>query len=162
MAQFDPRRQPMRLAPHLLTTAAAVGIALVAGQAYEPVRAEEVPALTSEQMAYLETQAYAAAGAPTGLTAPEAIPVQIRRGETFEQAVRRTGIGADEAVHFQSIHLDIGVDALAIQPSDQKFARGGAAVKIEGGGQKDQKSQTDQDNGQGRPDGGARTAAGGL
>ena len=48
-------------------------------------------------MAYLETKAYAAAGAPTGLTAPEAIPVQIRRGETFEQAVRRTGIGADEA-----------------------------------------------------------------
>ncbi|MBB4798116.1 murein DD-endopeptidase MepM/ murein hydrolase activator NlpD [Brevundimonas bullata] len=97
MAQFDPRRQPMRLAPHLLTTAAAVAIALVAGQAYEPVRAEEVPALTSEQIAYLETQAYAAAGAPAGLTAPEAIPVQIRRGETFEQAVRRTGIGAEEA-----------------------------------------------------------------
>ena len=92
MAQFDPRRQPMRLAPHLLTTAAAVAIALVAGQAYEPVRAEEVPALTSEQIAYLETQAYAAAGAPAGLTAPEAIPVQIRRGETFEQAVARTGV----------------------------------------------------------------------
>ncbi|MEG0818304.1 MAG: M23 family peptidase, partial [Brevundimonas sp.] len=74
-----------------------MAIALVAGQAYEPVRAEEVPALTSEQIAYLETQAYAAAGAPAGLTAPEAIPVQIRRGETFEQAVRRTGIGAEEA-----------------------------------------------------------------
>lgn len=87
----------MRLAPHLLTTAAAVAIALMAGQAYEPARAEEVPALTSEQFAYLETQAYAAAGAPAGLTAPEAIPVQIRRGETFEQAVRRTGIGAEEA-----------------------------------------------------------------
>src|SRR5690606_17794889 len=70
MAQFDPRRQPMRLAPHFLTTAAAVTIALMAGQAYEPVRAEEVPALTSEQIAYLETQAYAAAGAPAGLTAP--------------------------------------------------------------------------------------------
>ena len=94
MAQFDPRRQPMRLAPHLLTTAAAVGIALVAGQAYEPVRAEEVPALTSEQIAYLETQAYAAAGAPAGLTAPEAIPVQSPRGGTFGQALRRTRTGA--------------------------------------------------------------------
>jgi len=31
------------------------------------------------------------------MTTPEAIPVQIRRGETFEQAVRRTGVGAEEA-----------------------------------------------------------------
>lgn len=97
MAQFDPRRQPMRLAPHLLTTAAAVAIAMVAGRGYEPAQAEEVPVLTPQQMAYIETQAYAAASAPAGLTAPEAIPVQIRRGETFEQAVRRTGVGAEEA-----------------------------------------------------------------
>lgn len=48
-------------------------------------------------MAAIEAQAFAAAGAPAGLTAPEAIPVQIRRGETFEQAVRRTGIAAEEA-----------------------------------------------------------------
>lgn len=48
-------------------------------------------------MAAIEAQAFAAAGAPVGLTAPEAIPVQIRRGETFEQAVRRTGIAAEEA-----------------------------------------------------------------
>jgi murein DD-endopeptidase MepM/ murein hydrolase activator NlpD len=96
MAQFDPRRQPMRLAPHVLTTAAAVAIAMVAGRGYEPAKAE-APVLTAQQIAYLEAQAYAAAGAPEGLTAPEAIPVQIRRGETFEQAVRRTGIGAEEA-----------------------------------------------------------------
>ncbi len=48
-------------------------------------------------MAAIEAQAFAAAGAPAGLTAPEAIPVQIRRGETFEEAVRRTGIAAEEA-----------------------------------------------------------------
>ena len=89
MAQFDPRRQPMRLAPHLLTTAAAVAIALVAGQAYEPVRAEEVPALTTEQIAYLETQAYAAAGAPAGLTAPEAIPPsRPRRTRRLRRTIR--------------------------------------------------------------------------
>ncbi len=48
-------------------------------------------------MAAIEAQAFAAAGTPAGLTAPEAIPVQIRRGETFEQAVRRTGIAPEEA-----------------------------------------------------------------
>lgn len=97
MAQFDPRRQPVRLAPHLLTTCAAVGIALLAGRGFEQVKAEEVPPLTAEQIEFLEAQAYAAAAAPAGMTTPEAIPVQIRRGETFEQAVRRTGVGADEA-----------------------------------------------------------------
>nr|WP_313633755.1 peptidoglycan DD-metalloendopeptidase family protein [Brevundimonas naejangsanensis] len=97
MAQFDPRRQPVRLAPHLLTTCAAVGIALLAGRGFEQVKAEEVPPLTAEQIEFLEAQAYAAAAAPAGMTTPEAIPVQIRRGETFEQAVRRTGVGAEEA-----------------------------------------------------------------
>lgn len=97
MAQFDPRRQPMRFAPHLLTTAAAVSIALMAGRVYQPAQAQEVPALTEQQIAMLEARAFATAGTPAGLTAPEAVPVEIRRGETFEQAVRRTGIGAEEA-----------------------------------------------------------------
>jgi len=97
MAQFDPRRQPLRLAPHLLTTVAAIGIALVAGKPFESTGSEELPVLTPQQTAYLETQAYAAAAAPAGLNAPEAVPVQIRRGETFEQAVRRAGVGAEDA-----------------------------------------------------------------
>jgi murein DD-endopeptidase MepM/ murein hydrolase activator NlpD len=97
MAQFDPRRQPMRFAPHLLTAAAAVSVAMLAGRVYQPAQAEVVPELTAQQMASLEARAFAAAGTPAGLTAPEAIPVQIRRGETFEQAVRRTGIGAADA-----------------------------------------------------------------
>ena len=97
MAQFDPRRQPMRFAPHLLTAVAAVSVAMLAGRVYQPAQAEVVPELTPQQMASLEARAFESAGTPAGLTAPEAIPVQIRRGETFEQAVRRTGIGAAEA-----------------------------------------------------------------
>ncbi|KAK0330716.1 hypothetical protein LTR94_031759, partial [Friedmanniomyces endolithicus] len=97
MAQFDPRRQPMRLAPHAITAAAAISVALLAGRVYQPAQAEEVPALTPAQMAAMEVQAFAAANTPAGLTAPEAVPVQIRRGETFEQAVRRTGVAAEEA-----------------------------------------------------------------
>jgi len=97
MAQFDPRRQPMRLAPHMLTAVAAISVAMLAGRAYQPAQAEEVPALTSAQMAAMEARAFAAANAPAGLTAPEAVNVQIRRGETFEQAVRRTGVAPEEA-----------------------------------------------------------------
>ncbi len=87
----------MRLAPHALTAAAAVSVALLAGRVYQPAQAEEVPVLSSAQMAAMEAQAFAAANAPAGMTAPEAVPVQIRRGETFEQAVRRTGVAPEEA-----------------------------------------------------------------
>jgi murein DD-endopeptidase MepM/ murein hydrolase activator NlpD len=97
MAQFDPRRQPMRIAPHMLTAVAAISVALFAGRAYQPAQAEEVPALSAAQIAALEARAFASANSPAGLTAPEAVPVQIRRGETFEQAVRRTGVAAEEA-----------------------------------------------------------------
>lgn len=87
----------MRLAPHMLTAVAAISVALFAGRAYQPAQAEEVPPLSATQIAALEAEAFAAAGSPAGLTAPEAVPVQIRRGETFEQAVRRTGVAAEEA-----------------------------------------------------------------
>ncbi|WP_200808901.1 M23 family metallopeptidase [Brevundimonas sp. SH203] len=97
MAQFDPRRQPMRLAPHALTAAAAITVAMIAGKAYQPAQAQEVPAMSSAQMAAMEAKAFAAANAPAGLTAPEAVPVQIRSGETFEQAVARTGVAPAEA-----------------------------------------------------------------
>lgn len=87
----------MRIAPHALTAVAAVSVALLAGRVYQPAKAEEAPPLTAAEIASLEAQAFAAGGMPAGLTLPEAIPVQIRRGETFEQAVRRTGIAAEEA-----------------------------------------------------------------
>ncbi|MFN3815848.1 peptidoglycan DD-metalloendopeptidase family protein [Brevundimonas sp.] len=97
MAQFDPRRQPRRFTPHLFTASAAVAVALLAGKLYQPVTAAEVPPLTAEQIAALEIQAFASAGAPAGMSQPEAVQVQIQRGETLEQAMLRTGIGADEA-----------------------------------------------------------------
>jgi len=101
MAQFDPRRQPMRLAPHVFTAVAAVSVALLAGRIYQPAEAtaEEsgVMRLTDDQVAALEARAFVAAGAPEGLGALEAIPVEVRRGESFEDAVMRTGVEADDA-----------------------------------------------------------------
>lgn len=87
----------MRLAPHMLTAVAAISVAMFAGRAYQPAQAEVVPTLSSAQMAAMEARAFASANAPAGMTAPEAVPVQIRRGETFEQAVRRTGVAPEEA-----------------------------------------------------------------
>jgi len=88
----------MRLAPHVFTAVAAVSVALLAGRVYQPAHAtERAPSLSDAQIDALEARAFAAAGTPEGLEAPEAIPVQIRRGETFEQAVRRTGVAPEEA-----------------------------------------------------------------
>lgn len=67
----------------------------------------------------MEARAFATAGTPEGLTAPEAIPVQIRRGETFEQAVRRTGIAAEEASAVAAT-LSNAVDVSAMR-AGQKF-----------------------------------------
>lgn len=53
--------------------------------------------MTPEQVAALEARAFASAGAPAGMSNPEAVPVQVRPGETFEQAVARTGVGVEEA-----------------------------------------------------------------
>ena len=97
MAQFDPRRQPLRLAPHAFTAFVAIAVALLAGRVYQPAQAETLPPMSAEQLAALEVRAMAAAGTPAGLTAPEEISVQIRKGETFEQAIRRTGVGLEEA-----------------------------------------------------------------
>ncbi|WP_292108764.1 M23 family metallopeptidase [Brevundimonas sp.] len=119
----------MRIAPHALTAVAAISVALLAGRVYQPARAEEAPPLTAADIAYLEARAYAAAGAPEGLGAPEAIPVQIRRGETFEQAVRRTGVAADEASAVAAT-LSNAMDVASI-PAGQRFET--AIAKPRGG-----------------------------
>jgi murein DD-endopeptidase MepM/ murein hydrolase activator NlpD len=119
MAQFDPRRQPMRIAPHAVTAVAALTVALFAGRAYQPAQAEVVPPPSAAQLAMLEANALATASAPDGLTAPEAVPVQIRRGETFEEAVRRTGIAPEEASAVAAT-LSNAVDVTAMR-AGQKF-----------------------------------------
>lgn len=97
MAQFDPRRQPLRFAPHLFTACAAVAVAALVWRVYQPIPTPEVPPMTAAQVAELEARAFAAAAAPAGLSSPEAIEVQVRSGETFEQAVRRAGVDANDA-----------------------------------------------------------------
>ena len=119
----------MRIAPHALTAVAAISVALLAGRVYQPAQAEEAPPLTALQIAQLEARAFAAAGKPAGLTAPEAIPVEIRRGETFEEAVRRTGIAPEEASAVAAT-LANAMDVSSI-PAGQRFET--AIAKPRGG-----------------------------
>lgn len=98
MAQFDPRRQPVRVSPHLFTVCAAVAVAALTWRVYQPMEAAASPAgLTSAQLASLESRAFTDAAALDGMQTPELVPVEVRSGETLAQAVARTGIDANEA-----------------------------------------------------------------
>ena len=66
-------------------------------QFYQPVAVAEVPPMTAAEVAALEAKALAGAASPAGMEAPEAIPVQIRRGESFIDALKRAGIDGEEA-----------------------------------------------------------------
>lgn len=96
MPRFDPRRRPMRFAPHVATAAAAVSVAGVIWNAYQP-SAKPDPTLSSQAVADLEAQAFAAAAAPAGMNRPETVKVRVERGDTLQSALQRTGVAAEEA-----------------------------------------------------------------
>ncbi len=101
MSQFDPRLTPTRYGPALMGCAAvafsaivgAGAAALLQNKAAEPTS----PAPTAAAIRALEHQAFAEAQVRPGLTAAESMPVRIQPGETFEAAVRRTGVAPEEA-----------------------------------------------------------------
>jgi len=100
MPQFDPRTAPTRYAPTLLgalavTLSAVMGAGVASALQKEPGSAEEVPTLVSIKA--LEPQAIAEAQVRPGLSEPTAVPMKILPGETFEAAVRRTGVTPEEA-----------------------------------------------------------------
>lgn len=100
MSQFDPRPTPRRHA-FVLAGCAAVAFSAVLGAGTAALLQRDAPSATPAPSAAairaLEDQAFAEAQSRPGLTAPESMPVSIQPGETFEAAVRRTGVGADEA-----------------------------------------------------------------
>ncbi|MBX7249076.1 MAG: M23 family metallopeptidase [Caulobacteraceae bacterium] len=97
MAQFDPRRQPLRFAPHILTGVAALAVTALIWRVYEPAQAVEVPPLDPTAVAALEQRAFVAAETRPGLDLPETVPVRVRGGETIEDAVQRLGVTEAEA-----------------------------------------------------------------
>ena len=93
MQEFDPRRPAaIRLGPPLM---AALGGLTAAVLGWQALHTESRPVTASVDTAALAKQAQAKlqAAAPT----PISMIVKVAPGETLEAAVRRTGIGKDEA-----------------------------------------------------------------
>jgi murein DD-endopeptidase MepM/ murein hydrolase activator NlpD len=100
MPQFDPRMAPTRYAPALLGGAAVafsamIGAGVAAMLHSPPAVGPEAPNVAKMQA--LEPQAIAEQQLRPGLSTPKAVPVKILPGETFESAVRRTGVAEGEA-----------------------------------------------------------------
>jgi murein DD-endopeptidase MepM/ murein hydrolase activator NlpD len=99
MAQFDPRRRPVRFGPPVLVTLAAVVVAALTWRVFQPADAAVVsnPPLDPTALAALETRAFTSASAQPGLNLPQTIKVSVKGGESFEQAVRRLGVAPGDA-----------------------------------------------------------------
>jgi len=99
MQEFDPRRPTTRLAPKVLTALAglaALGLGWKLTAPDAPVQVVRAP-LDANALAALQHAAFASAEAQPGFKRPESIPVQVRPGETLENAVLRTGIAPNDA-----------------------------------------------------------------
>jgi murein DD-endopeptidase MepM/ murein hydrolase activator NlpD len=98
MQEFDPRARTLRYAPKILLGMA--GCAAVAGGWMAIAHAMKPPApppLDPAQAAALQHAAFTQAEAQAGFARPESVRLKILPGETFESAVRRAGVAADEA-----------------------------------------------------------------
>lgn len=100
MQEFDPRRPAFRLAPRLMMgiagcCALALGWRLTGAEAHLPT--EGMRSMDAARVANLESRAFAEAAAQPGLAPAQNIEVKVLPGETFEAAVRRLGVGPDDA-----------------------------------------------------------------
>lgn len=99
MPLSDPRQAPSRLKPVLAGCALAAFAAVLGAGSFALLHRAPTKAAAPSAAALraLEHQAFAEAQVRPGLTAPQSMPVKILPGETFEAAVRRTGVAPEEA-----------------------------------------------------------------
>lgn len=128
MQEFDPRPGGRRWAPRIL---AGVAIAVAASVGGWRLAAHlEQPAtepLTPAAAAALQHAAFAQAEVQPGFTRPQKVSLEVRPGETLERAVRRAGVGADEAAQavetlaraMDTVNIKAGLtlDAAVARPS---------------------------------------------
>jgi murein DD-endopeptidase MepM/ murein hydrolase activator NlpD len=131
MAQLDPRRQPVRLSPMLLASAAAITVGTLAWRLIQPLPGLNAPMDPTASMA-LETQAFAEAAARPGYSPAVDVPISIRSGETLAEAVSRMGVAPAEAkaavtllsqaFNLQNLKAGLSLEAAIARPSDDAEA----------------------------------------
>lgn len=135
MAQFDPRRQPLRFAPRLITAAAAIVVSTLVWKVVQPAatRPAATPDLDPTAIAALETRAFAAASARPGLADPQNVRVTLKPGETVAQAVVRLGVAAEDAQAAGRTLAQANVRAItAFQAAIAKPLNGSGAARLIG------------------------------
>ncbi|MEY4257013.1 MAG: hypothetical protein RLZZ141_2240 [Pseudomonadota bacterium] len=131
MIEFDPRRTPVRLTPRLVVGLAGMAALALAWQLSASETEKDAARQTATaQLSELQHEAFTQAEAQQGYSRPENIPVQVRRGETFEAAVRRAGVSDSEAREvvkaigstFDTVNIKAGLafDAAIARPRDQR------------------------------------------
>jgi murein DD-endopeptidase MepM/ murein hydrolase activator NlpD len=102
MQEFDPRRPAaIRLGPPLAAALGGLTAAVLGWQALHHDAPRSGPVVDPAALAALQKQAMAQANA--GLGRPISMIIKVAPGETLEAAVRRTGVGKDEAQQAVSI-----------------------------------------------------------
>ena len=99
MQEFDPRRPAaIRLGPPVLAAVSGLTAAVLGWQTlhHDSVR-PAAPTIDTAAVAALQKQAFAQAQLRPGMGAPISMMIQVAPGETLEAAVRRTGVGKDQA-----------------------------------------------------------------
>lgn len=135
MAQFDPRRQPLRFAPHLITAAAAIVVTTLLWKVVQPASTtpQATPDLDPTAIAALETRAFAAASERPGLSDPQNVLVKLKPGETVAQAVVRLGVAAEDAQAAAKTLAEANVRAItAFQAAIAKPLNGTGAARLIG------------------------------
>lgn len=94
MQEFDPRRPAaIRLGPPLMAALGGLTAAALGWQAFH----RPAPAVDASAIAAVSRQAVAEAQQHAGIGAPVSMIITVAPGETLEAAVRRTGVGKDQA-----------------------------------------------------------------
>ena len=130
MQEFDPRQPAVRIAPRLLVVLAGCSALVMAWQLTNRVHpvTPQSTALAPSALADVERQAFTQAQTQPGFAQPMSMMIKVAPGETFESAVRRAGVGADEAQQavralnqvFDTVNIKAGLafEAAIAKPRD--------------------------------------------
>jgi murein DD-endopeptidase MepM/ murein hydrolase activator NlpD len=131
MQEFDPRQPALRLAPRLVVVLAGCSALAMAWQltSHNHAALPKTPSLNSSALVDIERQAFAQAQTQPGFAQPISMMIKVLPGETFEAAVRRTGVGQDEAQQavralgqtFDTVNIKAGLafEAAIARPRDR-------------------------------------------